>query len=53
MKLTINTKLIEKIIDIWESVTDINQYRDTCETKKEENEMYKKVVEKLKNQEDD
>ncbi len=48
MKLTINIKLIEKIIDIWQDVTDVNQYRDTYETKKELNEKYKEVVEKLK-----
>lgn len=48
MKLTINIKLIEKIIDKWESITDTNQYRDVYETQKELNEIYKKIVESLK-----
>ena len=47
----ITPKLVQEIIDEWESVTDIDQHRDCIETKKEENALYKKVAEKI-NQDD-
>ena len=47
MKVTLNWQLIEKVIDAWESVSDIEQYRDTFETKKQLIEKYKEVLNKL------
>jgi len=36
-------KQVISVIDEWESLTDINQYRDVWETQKELNEQYDKV----------
>jgi len=47
MKVTLNWKLIEKVIDAWQDVSDINQYRDTFETEKELIEKYKETLNRL------
>jgi len=47
MTKKITPALVKQVIDEWESITDINQYRDVIETKKEENAMYKKVADKI------
>lgn len=43
----VTPKLVEQIINEWENITDTNQYRDTYDTKKELNEIYKKVADKV------
>ena len=42
--INLNWKLIEKIIDNWESITDTNQYRDCYDTRKELIDIYIKKL---------
>jgi hypothetical protein len=45
----ITPKLVQEIIDEWESASDTDQHRDCIETKKEENALYKKIADNINN----